>query len=166
MVRKRGIFRIGKVLDAEELFGFFDARLRQRYRAVLFVDHVVAVVLVLKLLVVGGGEDLLFEPGDKIVRHLVELGRFLALAGDDQRRSGFINQNGVDLVDDGKGMSALDHFLFINRHIVAQVVEAQLVVGAVGDVRGIGGASLGRGEVVDNQTDRKPQEAVDLAHPL
>ena len=103
VVRKRGIFRIGKVLHAEELFGFFDARLRQRYRAVLFVDHVVAVVLVLKLLVVGGGEDLLFEPGDKIVRHLVELGRFLALAGDDQRRSGFIDQNGVDLVDDGKG---------------------------------------------------------------
>ena len=166
VVRKRGIFRIGKVLHAEELFGFFDARLRQRHRAVLFVDHVVAVVLVLKLLVVGGGEDLLFEPGDKIVRHLVELGRFLALAGDDQRRSGFINQNGVDLVDDGKGMSALDHFLFINRHIVAQVVEAQLVVGAVGDVRGIGGAPLGRGEVVDNQTHRKPQEAVDLAHPL
>ena len=166
VVRERGVFHVAQILHAEELLSLGNALLGEGDGVVLFDHDVIAVVLILKLLVVGGGKDLLFEPRDEIVRHLVELGRLLALAGDDQRRSCLIDQNGVDLVDDGKGMSALDHFLFINRHIVAQVVEAQLVVGAVGDVRGIGGAPLGRGEVVDNQTHRKPQEAVDLAHPL
>ena len=107
----------------------------------------------MQFFVVSGGEDLLFKPRHKIVRHLVELGRLLALAGDDERRSRFIDQNGVDLVDDGKRMAALDHFLFIDGHVVAEVVEAELVVGAVGDVGGVGRSSLGGGQVMDDQAN-------------
>ena len=40
----------------------------------------------------------------------------------------------VDLVDDGEDMAALHHVLNTILHVVAQIVEAQLVVGAVGDV--------------------------------
>ena len=51
-------------------------------------------------------------------------------------------------------------------HVVAQVVEAVLVVGAVGDVAGIGGVALVVVEAVDDDAGRQAEEAVDAAHPL
>ena len=43
-----------------------------------------------------------------------------------------------DLVDDGVDVPALDHVLQPVLHVVAQIVEAELVVGAVGDVAVVG----------------------------
>ena len=41
------------------------------------------------------------------------------------------------LVDDGVDVAALDHVLEPVLHVVAQIVEAELVIGAVGDVAGV-----------------------------
>ena len=54
----------------------------------------------------------------------------------------------------------------VDAHIVPQIVEAHLVVGAVGDVRGVGGLPLLGAQAVDDQPHLQAQEAVDLAHPL
>jgi len=51
-------------------------------------------------------------------------------------------------------------------HVVAQVVEAELVVGAVGDVGGVGVAPLVIVEAVDDAADGEAEKAVDLPHPL
>ena len=51
-------------------------------------------------------------------------------------------------------------------HVVAQVVEAELVVGAVGDVAGVGLLALLVVEPVHDGADAEAQEAVDPAHPL
>ena len=56
---------------------------------------------------------------------------------DDQRRSGLINQYRVHFIDDCIVMSALHHIVGYADHIVAQIVEAEFVIGAVGDVRSI-----------------------------
>ena len=74
VVRERGVLGVCEVLDVEELLGLLDALLGEGDGAVLFIDDVVAVVLVLQLLVVGGGEDLLFQPRDEEIRHLIQLG--------------------------------------------------------------------------------------------
>ena len=63
-------------------------------------------------------------------------------------------------------MAALDLVGDLELHVVAEVVEAELVVGAVGDVGGVGVAALLVGEVVDDDADGEAEEAVDLAHPL
>ncbi len=63
-------------------------------------------------------------------------------------------------------MAALDLIFELELHVVAQVVEAELVVGAVGDVGAVGFAALLVGEVVDDDADGEAEEAVDLAHPL
>ena len=52
------------------------------------------------------------------------------------------------------------------RHVVAQVVEAELVVGAVGDVGGVGDAPLVGGHLRQDDADVQPEEAVHPAHPL
>ena len=51
-------------------------------------------------------------------------------------------------------------------HIVAQIVEAELVVGRVGDVALIGVAALLVGQVGDDHPDAQAEEAVDLPHPF
>ncbi len=63
-------------------------------------------------------------------------------------------------------MPALDHVLHAVLHVVAQIVEAELVVGAIGDVAIVGLLALLVVEAVHDDADREPEETVDLAHPL
>ncbi len=71
-----------------------------------------------------------------------------------------------DLVDDGVDMAALRHVLEPVFHVVAQIVEAELVVGAVGDVAVVGLLALLVVEAVDDDADAEPEEFVDLPHPF
>ena len=72
----------------------------------------------------------------------------------------------VDLVDDRVDVPALDHVLEPILHVVAQIVEAELVVGAVGDVAVVGLLALLVVQPVHDHPDRKPEEIVDLPHPF
>ena len=58
-----------------------------------------------------------------------------------------------DLVDDGVMEGSMHHFLQPELHVVAQIVEAQLVVGAVRDVGGVGVPPFGIGQPVDDAAD-------------
>ena len=68
---------------------------------------------------------------------VVEVGGLLGLAGDDQRRARLVDEDVVDLVDDREAVAALGLLLDLDREVVAQVVEAELGVGAVDDVAGV-----------------------------
>ena len=63
-------------------------------------------------------------------------------------------------------MTALYHVLLVQRHVITQVVKAELVVGAVCDIRIVRFAAFIGAEVVYNQADAQTEEAVDLSHPL
>ena len=80
--------------------------------------------------------------------------------------SRLVDEDGVHLVDDGEGVAALDHVGFIQGHVVAQVVKAHLVVGAVGDVTVVGLTALVVVQVMDDEAHGEAEEAVHLAHPL
>src|SRR6185369_6490264 len=54
----------------------------------------------------------------------------------------------------------------VKLHVVAQVIKAKLVVGAVSDVGGIGSLALKVVHVVLNTPDFETEETMDLAHPL
>ena len=90
----------------------------------------------------------------------------LRRAGDDQRRPRFVNQDRVHLVHDRVVMPALHAILDLELHVVAQIVEAEFVVRAVGNVGGIRGAALVVVEIVNDHADGQPQKFVNLAHPL
>ena len=97
---------------------------------------------------------------------VVEVGGLLGGTRDDQRRPGFVDQDAVDLVDDREVVPALHVVREVELHVVAQVVEAELVVRAVGDVAAVGDLPLLVVQVVLDDADRHPEEAVDAAHPL
>ena len=107
----------------------------------------------------------LHQVGDELVHLDVGLGRILGGAGNDQRRSGLIDEDRIHFVDDGEVELALHHLLQLEFHVVAQVVEAELIIGAVGDIGGVGVAALLVRKPRHDAADGKPQEAVDLAHP-
>jgi hypothetical protein len=87
------------------------------------------------------------------------LGGVGGVAGDDQRGASLVDQDRVDLVDDGEVAPALlDLGGRLDLHVVAQVVEAELVVGAVGDVRGVGLAPVGVGHVGLDATHGQAEE--------
>ena len=122
--------------------------------------------------VLGGGEH--------VVRHvltalqaahgarevLVGAGGLSAGARDNERRPGLIDQDGVDLVDDGVVVTALHALLGTGDHVVAQVIETELGVGAVSDVCLVGRTLELERHVVLEQTDGHAQVLVDAAHPL
>jgi ribulose 1,5-bisphosphate synthetase/thiazole synthase len=84
----------------------------------------------------------------------------------DERCPRLVDQDRVDLVDDGVVVPALYTVLEAECHVVPQVVEAELVVGAVGDVRVVRPAPLSRGHLGQNGADVHAQEMVDTSHPL
>ena len=105
----------------------------ERGGAVLFVDGVIAGgVFLARLLAFDHFAAL--QVRDDLVGLVVLVGRFLAGAGNDQRRAGFVDQDRIDFVDDGEVVAALHAVLQVELHVVAQVIEAELVIGAVGDV--------------------------------
>ena len=106
------------------------------------------------------------ELRDQMVDPHVELGALLRPARDDQRRARLVDQDRVDLVDDRVDELALGAVLGPEREVVAQIIEAELVVRAVGDVRRVRAALLVLRLVALDDADLEPEEAVDGAHPV
>ena len=103
----------------------------------------------------------------RLLRHVLTRGRTLRRAGNDERRTRLVDQDAVHLVHDGEGMAALHHLRGVGRHaVVAQIVEAELTVRAVGDVAGILLTALGRTHGVLYASHRQPQVLEEVAHEL
>ena len=161
--------RVPQVLHAQELLDMRHAHLGQRGCLGLLVDDVVSGLLQLDALLgllVAGDARARLELGDDGVDAVVLVRRLLGRAADDQRRARFVDQDRVHLVDDGVVVPALDIAGQLELHVVAQVVEAQLVVRAVGNVSGVGLLALFVAQVVLDHADCQAQEAEDAAHPL
>ena len=109
--------------------------------------------------------------------------RLCRLAANDERCSSLVDQDVVDLVNDGEGVATLYALLKLGDHVVAQVVESELIIRAVGHVGGVcltsgDGAQLGGllvaavifgikevRTVVRNHANGEPHEGEDRAHP-
>ena len=152
---QRRVDRVVEVVDAEPVLDLLDAGLGDADRPLLLVDVVVAVAV---LAAPQPGRDL----GELGVPARVLLGR----AGDDERRPRLVDQDRVDLVDDREVVAALHALVDRPGHVVAQVVEAELVVGPVGDVGRVRLLPLRRGHLGQDRPDLEAEEAVHPAHPL
>ena len=148
---QRRVGGLVEVVDAQLILDELDADLVHADRALAQVDLVVDVLLHQRR-----------EAGELAVPVRRAVGR----PGDDQRGAGLVDEDGVDLVDDGEVVAALHQVVQRVRHVVAQVVEAELVVGAVGDVGGVGGAPLVGRHAGQDHADVQAEEAVHAAHPL
>ena len=159
------VFRLVEIAAPQQLFHFGDAFFGERGAAMLFFHRVIAGGVVFARLL---ALDLLaaHQFRDDAVDLVIFVGGFFAGPGNNQRRARFVDQNGVYFVDDGEVMAALHAIVDAELHVVAQIVEAVLVIGAVGDVAGIARAPLLVIEIMHDDPHRHPQELVDAAHPF
>ena len=97
---------------------------------------------------------------------LVPLGAVGHHAADDQRRPRLVDEDRVDLVHDRVLVAVLHAVLDPHRHVVAQVVEPELVVRPVRDRRAVRGPALGRRHRGLDQPDLHAERSVDRPHPL
>ena len=97
---------------------------------------------------------------------VVEFRAIVERAGNNQRRARFVDQDRVHFVDDGVSMAALHHILEPVLHIVAQIIEAELVIGAVGDVAVVSLLALLVVDTVHDDAGGQTEEAVNLRHPF
>src|SRR5436190_11166904 len=157
------VTRVVEVLEAERPLELRDALLRGRDDLVLLVVLVVrALRLALAERVVGNGVERLRDAGEVVV----DLRRGLRLAGDDQRRPRLVDEDRVDLVDDAVVVPALDDAVERDGHVVAQVVEPELGVRAVGDIGVVRLFPLGERHHVLDPAGPHPELLVDRPHPV
>ncbi len=109
--------------------------------------------------------------GTRVLRDII-FGR----AGDDERRAGFVDEDVVDFVDDREVERALRLLLVLrimlivaaggDPHVVAEIVEAEFVVRAVGDVAGVRLLALVGFHAALNRADGEAEAGVERAHPF
>ncbi len=145
--------------------GMLAVEVRNLHQALDVVHALLGELDVLVLLV--DGEILVLH---ELLRNLVGLrvlvGRILGRAADDERGTGLVDQDGVHFVHNAEVELALHQLGRVDRHVVAQVVEAELIVGTVGDVAVVARAALFGIEPVHDKAHGKAQELVHEAHLL
>src|SRR6267154_6759642 len=151
MVHRVDVGRIGHIGETEEALALVEAFFGQRGLAMLFVDGVV---------------DIANQLGNDFVDLEIFVGGLFGWAGDDQRGARLVDQDGVNFVDDGEVVTALNAVGEVVLHVVAKIVETEFVIGAVSDVGSIGGATLLVVEVVHDHADGKAEGAIERAHPF
>ena len=86
------VFSAVEIFEAEALLDEGDALFGQRGDPLLFVDHIV---------------DFRLQTRDQIGELHIVVRTFLGFARDDQRRAGLVDEDVVDLIDDGVVQFAL-----------------------------------------------------------
>ena len=165
------VLGIGQVLDMEELLNLLHAFLGQVDGLFLLIDDEVAGLLLLDAHdgVDSGVLGQVIAPMQltgQHVAHLVEFRGLAGLAGNDERGPGLIDQDRVDLVNDAVMEVPLYEVLLIDRHIVPEVVESELIIRNISNVAVVGGLPLFLRHVVQYDADLEAQKFVDFSHPL
>ena len=140
-----------QVVDTERALNLVNTVFRRGDGLALLVDFVVF-----------GNRQTLCNLGKRVVR----LGSVFWLAGNDQRRTRLVDQDRVDLIDDREGVAALHGVFELDGEVIAQVVEAELRVGAVRDVAGVGRTALLRLHAGLDNANADAQHLVERTHPL
>ena len=90
------------------------------------------------MLFINGKVDVPLESSRDLCKARVEILRISRRGGNNEGRSRFIDKNGVYLVNDRVVELSLAETIFRVLQVVAEIVEPEFIVGAVGDVRAIG----------------------------
>src|SRR5439155_10306595 len=83
-----------------------------------------------------------FELGDNAIYASIFVGGFFAGPRNNKRGAGLVDQDGIHFINDGEIVLALHALLQVKLHVVAQIVEAEFVIGAVVEIGCVGDAAL------------------------
>ena len=165
------ILRVGIVVDMEELLHLRHAGGSQVDHFILFIyDEITCLLLDNAHQGIHLGQLLhivapLHLPGQHVA-HFIQGRGLTALARDNQRCAGFIDQHRVHFIDDREMEPPQHQLLFVDHHIVTQIVKSQFIVGHIGNITAICFLPLLRRHAVQHHAHSQSQKLMDLAHPL
>ena len=119
MMKPLDVGRIIQIVDLKKLFSQGDP----------FFSHGQGFCLLINIIV-----NVILEIGNDPVHLIVEFRVHVGRAGNNQRRSGFIDQNTVHLINNGIIEISLTEILLGKLHIVPEIIKTELIVGAIGDI--------------------------------
>src|SRR3546814_16086885 len=99
---------------------------------------------------------------DLLVDADIKLGLVVGGARDDERGARLVDQERIDLVEAAEVEGAMDHLHPLELHIVAQLIEAKLVIGRISDFSVIGYATLQPVDVRTHHAGAAAQAARDI----
>ena len=161
--------RLGKELDERLVFRKALVRTQQELAALGFVAFGDLLLGFVEHLVHEGALGLVEPLHVGAELHELRLVGLVARdrTGDDERGPRVIDEHGVHLVHDGEVVLALHQVLLGDGHIVAQVVETELVVRTEGDVAFVGLAAGVRVRLVlVDAVHGQAVEHIQRTHPL
>src|ERR1700720_4950359 len=86
---------------------------------------------------------------------------------DNEWCARFVDQDGIDFIDNCIAVPALDLLVARRGHaIITEVIETELAVRAISDVARVLFAAFARLLIVLNTADRQPEKCIKLSHPL
>ena len=140
-----------QVADAQHFFCLGNTLFGRCYLFLFFINSVILA---------------LFHVGNNTGQNLIQLGGFFTGAGDNQRGTRFVNQDTVDLIDNTVIQLTLNHLIFINYHVITQIVKAEFVICTVSNICSISSLTIWEIHIMHNQTYRQTEELVNTAHIL
>ena len=143
--------RVVQISQPQQPLALAHAFFRQRGRAMLFIQRVI---------------DVLNQLGNNLVDLEILVGGFFGRPGNNQRRPRLVDQDRVHFVHNRELVPALHATRQVVLHVVAQVIESELVVRAVGQIRRIGRPALHVVQVMHDHADGQSQRLIQRAHPL
>src|SRR6185369_15023935 len=169
MVEHDHVAGVVEIIDLQKSFNRRDSFFRKSGGLCLLIHGEIAGVS-LPLSGKGICLDLLDLPflefGDDPVDDVILVRRLLGRARADQRRTRFVNKDGVHLIDYGKIERTLYVIFQGELHVVAEIVETELVVSSVGYVGSVGLPPLVVIKSVDDHSDGEAEKLVQSSHPL
>ncbi len=171
------VLGVGDIANAQQFLDRLPTLICDSDRAVFLIDNVIAAEKLLafaqpdaEILLPPGVAPLHFfaqlELGNDQARARIFVRCLVGGSGNNQRRTRFVDQDRVHFVDNRVEVAALHAILDLELHVVAEIVEAELVVRAVGDVGGVSLAALVVVQVVHDHADRQPEKLVNFPHPF
>ena len=140
-----------QVTDAQHFFCLSNTFFGRCYLFLFFINSIVLAF---------------FHVGNNTGQDLIQLSGFFTGSGDNQRGTRFVNQDTVDLIDNTVIQLTLNHLIFINYHVITQVVKAEFVICTVSNICSIGSLTIREVHIMHNQANRQTEELVNTAHIL
>ena len=115
---------ISKVIDLEELLYLFHTILCQTDHFIFFIDNEVSVFFLFNShdrIHLGIFRNIIatLHLSGKNITCFIQFCGLAALTGNDKRCSRFIDQYGVNLIDDGVMQTTLNQLLFVDNHVIS-----------------------------------------------
>ena len=165
------IVRIRQVFNLEEFLHFGNTIRSQVHYLVLFIDNEIAALLLLNPHngIYFGQIFHICTAGHLSCQNIagfIQLCGLTALAGNNKGRPGLVNEHRIHLIDNGKVQITKNELLFIDHHIVPQVIKTELIIRHISDIAAVGFSPFIRLHGIQHNAYPHAQKLMYLSHPL